>query len=287
LTDLLEQPDLRIDVHTGAHTYVVGSRQVRPNLPETVCPFCPGGREAPDPYDVRWFPNRWPAMPDERCEVLLYTSVHDATFWSLGARGARKVVDLWAERSDALGSRPDVSYVLVFENRGASVGATIEHPHGQIYAFGEVPSGPLDELLRGELLPPVGDRLVSRASGWRAWVPEAPVFPYALVLAPDEHVPDLPSLSAAGRDGLATLLVDVLERLDRLFNARTPYMLWIHQRPFDGGDWPQARLHVEIVTPWRAPNVLRFIAAGELGSGVYFNPILPETAAQLLRLALP
>lgn len=287
MTDLLEQPDSRVDVHTGTHTYVVGSRQVRPNLPETGCPFCPGGREAPDPYDVRWFTNRWPALPDDRCEVLLYTPVHDATFWSLGATGARKVVDLWAERSEALGSRPDVSYVLVFENRGASVGATIEHPHGQIYAFDEVPSGPLHELLRGELLPPVGDRLVSRAPGWRAWVPEAPVFPYALVLAPDEHVPDLPSLAAAGRDGLATLLVDVLERLDRLFSARTPYMLWIHQRPFDGGDWPQARLHVEIVTPWRAPNVPRYIAAGELGSGVYFNPILPETAAQSLCRTLP
>jgi UDPglucose--hexose-1-phosphate uridylyltransferase len=226
-------------------------------------------------------------MPDDRCEVLLYTPVHDATFWSLGATGARKVVDLWAERSETLGSRPDVSYVLVFENRGASVGATIEHPHGQIYAFDEVPSRPLQELLRGELLPPVGDRLVSSALGWRAWVPEAPVFPYALVLVPDEHVPDLPSLADAGRDGLATLLVDVLERLDRLFNARTPYMLWIHQRPFDRGDWPQARLHVEIVTPWRAPNLPRYIAAGELASGVYFNPVLPETAAQSLRSALP
>ena len=69
-------------------------------------------------------------------------------------------------------------------------------------------------------------------------MPEAPVFPYALRLVPDEPVPDLPSLDGAGRDGLAELLVDVLERLDRLFDAQTPYMLWIHQRPFDGGDWP-------------------------------------------------
>jgi UDPglucose--hexose-1-phosphate uridylyltransferase len=286
LETMLERPDLRIDMHTGARTYVVRSRQVRPNLPETVCPFCPGGLEAPDPYDVRWFPNRWPAMPDERCEVVLYTPDHDATFWSLGAEGARKIVDLWAERTEALGARPDVSYVLVFENRGASVGATIEHPHGQIYAFDEIPARPLQELLRGDQLPPVDDRLVSRALGWSAWVPEAPVFPYALLLAPDEHVPDLPSLDDVGRDGLATLLVDVLERLDRQFDAQTPYMLWIHQRPFDGGEWPQARLHVEIVTPWRAPDVPRYIAAGELGSGVYFNPVLPEAAAQSLRVAL-
>jgi UDPglucose--hexose-1-phosphate uridylyltransferase len=225
-------------------------------------------------------------MPDERCEVVLYTPQHDATFASLGRSGARRVVDLWAERTEALGARADVEYVLVFENRGADVGATIAHPHGQIYAFGFVPDQPLRELLRGDQVGEPGDRLVTAAPGWRAWVPEAPVFPYALRLVPDAPVPDLPSLGDAGRDGLAELLVDVLSRFDRLFAAETPYMLWIHQRPFDGRDWPGARLHVEIVTPWRAAGVLRYIAAGELGSGVYFNPVEPEAAAQALRDAV-
>jgi UDPglucose--hexose-1-phosphate uridylyltransferase len=273
------------DVHTGLRTYVVGSRQSRPNLPDAGCPFCPGGLEAPEDYEVRWFRNRWPALPDDRCEVVLYTPEHDATFWSLGVPGARKVVDLWAERSAALGARADVEYVLVFENRGAEVGATIAHPHGQIYAFGFVPELPLRELERGDRFDDPGDRLVATAPGWRAWVPEAPIFPYALKLAPDAPVPDLPSLDEAGRDGLAALLVDVLQALDGLFAAQTPYMLWIHQRPFDGWDWPKARLHVEIVTPWRAPGVPRFVAAGELGSGVYFNPVAPEAAAQSLREA--
>ena len=273
------RPDLRADVHTGARTYVVGSRQVRPNLPDAGCPFCPGGLEAPEPYEVRWFPNRWPSMPDGRCEMILYTP----TFWSLGVAGARKIVDLWADRTAELGARPDIDYVLVFENRGAEVGATIEHPHGQIYAFDFVPARPLAELERGDVLGEPGERLVATAPGWRAWVPEAPTFPYALVLAPDAQVPDLPSLEPAWRDGLAQLLVDVLERLDRLFDAQTPYMLWIHQRPFDGGDWPNARLHVEIVSPWRAAGVTRYVAAGELGSGVFFNPVPPEIAAQSLR----
>jgi UDPglucose--hexose-1-phosphate uridylyltransferase len=275
--------DLRIDVHTGAVTFVVASRQERPNLPEVTCPFCPGGLETPEEYDVRWFVNRWPAMPDGRCEVVLYTPQHDATFWSLGVEGARKVVDLWAERSAALGAREDIDYVLVFENRGAEVGATIAHPHGQIYAFDFVPDVPARELERGGNVGEPGERIVAEARGWRAWVPEAPTFPYGLVLSPDDAVPDLPSLDDAGRDGLAELLVDVLGRLDRLFDAQTPYMLWIHQRPFDGGDWPNAKLHVEIVTPWRAPGVVRYVAAGELGSGVYFNPVAPEDAARALR----
>jgi UDPglucose--hexose-1-phosphate uridylyltransferase len=278
--------ELREDVHTGARTYVVGSRQKRPNLPDAGCPFCPGGLEAPEPYDVRWFANRWPSMPDQRCEVVLYTPEHDATFWSLGQDGARKVIDLWAERSAALGARPEISYVLVFENRGPEVGATIAHPHGQIYAFDFVPELPRHELERGTRFDEPGERLVATAPGWRAWVPEAAIFPYALVLVPDAPVPDLPSLDDAARDGLAALLVDVLERLDRLFEAQTPYMLWIHQRPFDGGAWPEARLHVEIVSPWRSAGIPRFVAAGELGSGVYFNPVAPEDAARALRDAL-
>jgi UDPglucose--hexose-1-phosphate uridylyltransferase len=279
---------LRTDAHTGAQTYVVASRQDRPNLPAAAgCPFCPGGLEAPEDFDVRWFPNRWPAMEGERCEVVLYSPRHDASFWSLGPEGVRTVIDLWAERSAALGARPDVAYVLVFENSGPEVGATIAHPHGQIYAFEFTPDGPRRELERGTVFADPGDRLVASAPGWRAWVPEAPIFPYALRLVPDDPVPDLPSLGDEGRDGLAHLLADVLERLDRLFETRAPYMLWIHQRPFDGREWPGARLHVEIVSPWRAAGLPRYVAAGELGSGVYFNPVAPEAAARSLREALP
>jgi UDPglucose--hexose-1-phosphate uridylyltransferase len=95
--------------------------------------------------------------------------------------------------------------------------------------------------------------------------------------------PDLPSLDGPQRDGLADLLVDVLARLDRLFDAPLPYMLWIHQRPTDGGSWPAAHLHVHIVSPMRSPDVQRYVAAGELGSGVFVNPVVPEDAAAALR----
>src|SRR5205085_7903391 len=120
---------------------------------------------------------------------------------------------------------------------------------GQIYTFDFGPELPERELLRGSRLDEPADRVVAVRGDWRAWVPEAATFPYALRLAPTEAVADLPALDGPGRDALASLLVDVLERFDRLFDAETPYMLWIHQRPFDGGDWPGASLHVEIVTP--------------------------------------
>lgn len=283
--------EVRVDRLTGATTVVVGSRQSRPNLPAEGCPFCVGGLEAPDPYETRWFVNRWPAMPDARCEVVLYTPHHDATFWSLGVDGATRVVDLWAERTAVLGGRDDVSYVLAFENRGPEVGATITHPHGQIYAFPWVPEIPRRELERAArdgcalCAEEPGERLVARAGDWRAWVPHASAYPYALVLAPTDHAPDLATAAPASRRDLAALLVDVLARLDALFDAPLPYMLWIHQRPTDGGAWPQAHAHVEIVSPWRAAGVPRFVAAGELGSGAFFNPVVPEEAAARLRRA--
>ncbi len=263
---------------------IVGSRQGRPNLPETGCPFCPGGTEAPEPYDVRWFPNRWPAMPDSRCEVVLYTPEHDAEFWTLGQQGARRVVDLWADRTATLGARDDVDYVLVFENRGPEVGATIAHPHGQIYAYGSVPPEPLRELVDGVLdLPNPDDPLVVSDSGdWVAWVPNAATWPFELRLAQRQPAGALTD-PECDRDGLAALLVDVLARLDQLFDEPMPYMLWIHQRPTDGEAWSDARLHLHITPLLRSKGVQRFVAAAELGAGLYFNPVEPRDAAQRLR----
>src|SRR4029079_2547852 len=106
--------DRRIAPHLGTVVHVVGGRQARPNLPSAGCPFCVGGLEAPADYDVPWFANRWPAMDGERCEVVLYTPTHDASFSSLAPAEARKVVDLWGDRTAELGERDDVDYVLVF-----------------------------------------------------------------------------------------------------------------------------------------------------------------------------
>lgn len=280
-------PQMRTDPLTGDTTVVVGSRQGRPNRPSEDCPFCVGGLEAPEPYVVRGFVNRWPAMADDRCEMVLYTPDHDAEFWSLGAAGARAVVDHWAERTAALGARDDVDYVLVFENRGAEVGATIPHPHGQIYAYEHVPPVPLRELVDGVLLPDeVPDDLVVGTHGdWVTWVPFAPTWPYELRLAPRREVPDLLD-GRCDRDGLAAALVDGLARLDQLFDEPMPYMLWVHQRPTDGGDWPGARVHVHVCPLNRAAGVARYVAAAEQGGGVWFDPVLPEEAAARLR-ALP
>jgi UDPglucose--hexose-1-phosphate uridylyltransferase len=278
--------ELRRDRRTGSGVWVVGDRQQRPNLPSTSCPFCPGGLEAPEPYDVRWFPNRWPPLEGERCEVLLFCPEHDGSLAALGRQRVRRVVDLWAARTEAQGRRADVAYVLIFENRGPEVGATIAHPHGQLYALADVPPAAAGALA-GDACPVCAElargHAVSRIEGWSIVVPHAATWPYELLIAPDAHLPDLPVLDDTARDGLAAALVDGLGRLDRLFDRPMPYMAWIHQRPTDGADWPLAHVRVEVAPLWRAAGVPRFVAAGELGSGLYFNPVLPEEAAAALR----
>jgi UDPglucose--hexose-1-phosphate uridylyltransferase len=275
---------VRTDPFTGTVVHVVGTRQKRPNLPSSGCPFCVGGIEAPEPYDVRWFPNRWPAMDGDRCEVVLYTPEHDATFWSLGVPGARKVVDLWAARTAELGARDDVDYVLVFENRGAEVGATIAHPHGQIYAYDHVPARQAHRLAGG-WKPDVGagDRLVTESGSWLAWVPYAPTFPLSVDVAPRDHLADLPSMAGDDRDGLAAILVDLLARFDRLYDQPIPYMMWLNQRPTVTSGYDDAWFNIEIVSPWRSAGVQRFIAAAEVASEEFFNPVIPEDVAARLR----
>ncbi len=284
------QPVTRVDALTGNIVIINANRQKRPNLPSTGCPFCPGGVEAPEPYDTRWFKNRWPQLPGGKAEVLLYSPIHDASFASLGIEGVSKVIKMWNERFLELGARPDVAYVLEFENRGPEVGATIAHPHGQIYAFDTVPPFPAHELglstcaVCDELATPgpLGELNVASHSDWVAWVPSAAVWPYELRIAPRQHFGDIPTAKPSW-DGFAAVLVDALSRLDRLFDAPMPYMLWIHQKPTDGGNWPMAHLHVHVTPLLRAPGVQRFVASAEQGAGVYLNPVPPEVAAENLR----
>ena len=162
---------MRLDQLTGDWVNIVGHRQARPNLPSDSCPFCVGGLEAPEPYDVRWFANRWPTIAPgapvdfaaidrrpcgrpttRRCprsarrEVVLFSPEHGQSLAGLPVAQVRKVVDLWADRTEALLARPEIEYVLVFENRGRDVGATIDHPHGQIYGYPFVPPAPAREV---------------------------------------------------------------------------------------------------------------------------------------------
>ena len=254
-----------------------------PKPSECRLPVLCWGREAPEEYDLKAFENRWPALGEGRCEVVLYTSEHDDV-WLIGADGARKVIDLWADRTTALRSVDDVEFVLVFENRGAEVGATISHPHGQIYAFDHVPSRPLRRLEAGwRPDPDPGDRLVIEHRGWRAWTQHAPVHPISISIAHEDEFPDLVAAGDEHRTGLAETLVDLFTRLDRLYERPLPYMMWLYQEPAQWSGDVSPWFNIELVSPWRSAGVQRFVAAAELACDEYFNPVDPADVASQLR----
>jgi UDPglucose--hexose-1-phosphate uridylyltransferase len=258
---------------------------------------------------VKAFPNRWPALtPGDgvelahlgrelilrapargASEVVLYTPHHNTTLASLGSEQISRVIDVWAARTEALLSRREIQYVLVFENRGSEVGATISHPHSQIYAFPFVPPvAALEAAVATEFgcqicvelatLEEDRTRLVVANDSFVAFARFAAGWPYELILASREHLPDLSYLDRRLRSDLASLLGSVLARYDCLFDLQLPYMLWLH---------PGVHLHFHAVTTRRKANTTRFVAAGELGSGVMFNPVSPEDAAAHLRAAHP
>jgi UDPglucose--hexose-1-phosphate uridylyltransferase len=242
-----EESEFRFDLLTREWVAITGGRQKRPNLPLKDCPFCVGGLETAEPYVVKAFRNRWPAlMPGAAidfaqagrepalkvpgrgaAEVVLYSPDHDASLASLGSEHVRRVIDLWAERTETLLARPEIKYVLVFENRSAEVGATIAHPHGQIYAFPFVPPAAAREAavaaefgcpLCAEIGHGLGDgaRLVTASDSFLVSARFAAGWPFELLIAPREHIVDLSALDDRRRNDLSDLLGDTLARYDRL-----------------------------------------------------------------------
>ena len=276
--------EVRIDAHLGTVVHIVADRQNRPNLPATGCPFCVGGLEAPEEYNVRSFPNRWPALADGYCEVVLYSPHHNASLASLDQEHIRDVIDLWVTRTQALHALPDGEYVIVFENRGAEIGATIPHPHGQIYAFDHVPPRPLRQLTspwRPDLTP--GERLVYENPDWIVYSEFASVHPVSLRIASKKQLSDLPALTDTERHSLADALQKLFSALDSLYGQPLPYMMWINQSPRNHDQYPNAWLNIEVVSPWRAAGVPRYIAAVEIATEEYFNPVDPADLATRLR----
>lgn len=284
-------PVLVFDPGTGRPVYVARGRANRPVTATAGCPFCPGGRDAADGAAAWAIPNRWPPIARGRCEVLIHSPRHDLDFATMGPADAERVIDLWADRSLRMAAQPDVRTVLVFENRLATAGATVEHPHSQLFGLPFVPP-----MLRPaarhtaaactDCLPAEPRRTVAEAGGWRLAVPEAPPAPYALRITPAGHVPNLAALDPASRAALAAALTDAVRRLDALFGEPMPYQLWVNQSFADGAETePAAPVHLAVMLCGLLvrPGRLRILGAAELATGVLFTPTAPDEAADALR----
>ncbi|MEY9963023.1 UDPglucose--hexose-1-phosphate uridylyltransferase [Streptacidiphilus sp. MAP12-16] len=352
--------EIRYDPLLDEWVVVASHRQGRIyHPPADECPLCPSrdGRLSEIPaadYDVVVFENRFPslspdadtpagplspaALPDGtpaplahharpgigRCEVVCFTSDHDASFADLTPARVGLVLDAWTDRTAELSALPGVEQVFCFENRGREIGVTLGHPHGQIYAYPFVTPRTermlaaasahrrrtgrnlFDDLLAAERA--AGDRVVIAGEHWTAFVPYAARWPYEVHLYPNRRVGDLLALNDAERAEFCTVYLDLLRRFDLLFvekhsvdkhladqhgdpaGNRTPYIAAWHQSPVRSGalgNGSELALHMELFTIRRTVGKLKFLAGSESGMDVFINDVSPETAAQRLREVSP
>jgi UDPglucose--hexose-1-phosphate uridylyltransferase len=235
-----------------------------------------------------------------RCEVVCFTADHNSSFSALSADRVRTVIDAWADRTTALSAIPDVEHVFCFENRGPEIGVTLSHPHGQIYGYPFVPprtrrmldgARAYQERTGRELFADVldaeqrsGARIVLRGDLWTAFVPFAARWPLELHVYPHRQVPDLPALTTAERAELSWIYLDVLRRMEAVFDDTLPYVAAWQQAPVRA-DREMARLHLQLFSIRRGRGRLKYLAGSESGVGAFINDISPETAARLLREA--
>ncbi|NNJ10928.1 UDP-glucose--hexose-1-phosphate uridylyltransferase [Chloroflexales bacterium ZM16-3] len=233
------------------------------------------------------------------CRVVCFSPRHDLTLAMIDVSTIRTVVDTWAEQTLDLGGRPEISYVQVFENRGAMMGASNPHPHGQIWATGSLPLHVSQELatqtahfaatgrtLLGDYLElelGLGERVVCANDQFVALVPFWAVWPFETLIISRRATPDIPSLDNAERDGLADILKQLTTRYDALFNVSFPYSMGFHQSPRDGADHAEWHLHAHFYPPLlRSATVRKFMVGFEL-LGEPQRDITPEQAAARLR----
>ncbi|MFN8499327.1 MAG: UDP-glucose--hexose-1-phosphate uridylyltransferase [Anaerolineae bacterium] len=289
---------------------------------DPTCYLCPGNTRAneernPDYTSTYVFTNDFPALlPDSptdtfvrddllraqgvrgTCRVLCFSPRHDLTLAVMDGPSVRGVVDAWAAQYDELIGYDWVGHIEVFENRGAMMGASNPHPHGQIWATEHVPSIPARELAalaeyrarRGRsmledyaaLEEAEGERVVCANDYFLAVVPFWAVWPFETLVIAREPVGTISDLDDAGRDALADVIRQLTTRYDNVFSTSFPYSMGFHQRA-KGQNGEAAHLHAHFYPPLlRSATVRKFMVGFEM-LGEPQRDITAETAAERLR----
>ncbi|MFM7021960.1 MAG: galactose-1-phosphate uridylyltransferase [Flavobacteriales bacterium] len=316
--------ELRWNPLLKTYTIVAANRQSRPNLEKNICPFCPGSGKVPDHYDVHLYANDFPALSTNAsavesnnsiyskeesygvCEVVLYSPEHSKTLPELAEDHLYKLVQLWTDRTAKIASDPKIKYVFVFENRGEEVGCTMSHPHGQIYGYPFVPLKLKTELDackeyneqngRNMLLDineeeiKVGSRLLFENDSFLSFLPFFTDYPYGVFISSKKKKGSFLDFTEKEKMDLAAMLKAVCGGLDTLFNKPFPYMMCVHQTPFNSEEYNNSEeyfnFHIEFYPPLRNENTIKFYASSEMGAWAATNTREVEDTAKELRSAI-
>jgi UDPglucose--hexose-1-phosphate uridylyltransferase len=287
------------------------------------CYLCPGNVRANGEYNPAYtstfvFDNDFPAiLPDtpsgdyaphpllraeaERgtARVVCFSPRHDLTLAEMEVSDIALVVETWIGQYLELAEKPYIGYVQVFENRGAMMGASNPHPHGQIWATEHLPQEIITEdaaqrdyyaehgrtLLSDYLAAELADgsRLVAANDHFVALVPFWAVWPFETMLISKRHLTAMPEMTAPERHALADILHQVTVRYDNLFQVSFPYSMGFHQQPVKGENWHHWHWHAHFYPPLlRSATVRKFLVGYEM-LGTPQRDITPEQAAARLR----
>jgi len=333
--ELQEQPHRRYNPLTGEWVLVSPHRTERPwqgmenagaqneHAYDPTCYLCPGNIRANGDRNPAYagpfvFDNDFPALlPDtstgrmneeellvaesERglCRVVCFSPQHNLTLAKMSVDEIRPVVDTWADQFQTLLSLPNISHVQIFENRGAEMGASNPHPHGQIWANQTVPNEPAKErqalgayaLAHDSCLlcdyvaveKKHAERIVCENDSFVHLVPFWAVWPFETLLVSKRHVSGLDDLTPAERHDLAEILKALSRRYDNLFSVPFPYSMGFHQRTSEDGDRAVFHLHAHYHPPLlRSASIRKFLVGYELLC-MPQRDITAEAAAQRLR----
>jgi UDPglucose--hexose-1-phosphate uridylyltransferase len=266
-------------------------------------------------WDAAVFDNRFPSLAMSaqdppvlvvptapatgKCEVVVFTQDPASSLGALPLAHIELLLAVWADRTERLINTPGIEYVLAFENRGAEVGVTLHHPHGQIYAYPFIPpvparmqqtsaehyqahgSGLLKDLIQRELND--GRRILFQGGDAVAFVPACARYPYEVWVAPIEPVAHFGSLSDRQRTDLARALKTVLLKYEGLWSRPFPYLMAWYQAPTDGRPHPESHLHAQFYPPYRSRDKLKYLAGTEIAAGLFAMDALPEEKARELQ----
>jgi len=330
----VDHPHRRLNPLTGEYVLVSPHRNKRPwqgrvekvadeQRPayDPTCYLCPGntranGEQNPQYESTFVFTNDFaallPDVPDVpagehpllhidgvrgTCRVVCFSPRHDLTLPEMDLPTIRRVIDVWAEQVLELGQT--YRWVQVFENKGAAMGASNPHPHGQIWAETVLPNEIVKEdkgqrnyyaehgsplLVDYAILESQQqERVVVENDHWLTVVPFWAVWPFEILLMPRRHVLRLPDLTDAERDALADILKRLLTRYDNLFETSFPYSMGWHGAPLDDADYSHWHLHAHFYPPLlRSATVRKWMVGYEM-LGEAQRDLTAEQAAERLR----